>query len=144
MTRDDIFELVACFDRSTAQVMKVTMGDFALELSRGGAAVEPSAALAVSAAPAASAAKPTVSAASSDEAVKAPLVGTFYAAMAPDQPPLVAVGDRVSKGQTVCLLEAMKMMCEVTAPCDCVITEICKANGELAAFGEPLMRDQPC
>ena len=142
MTRDDIFELVACFDRSTAQVMKVTMGDFALELSRGGAAVESSAALAVSAAPAV---KPAVPAASGNgEAIKAPLVGTFYAAMAPDQPPLVAVGDRVTKGQTVCLLEAMKMMSEVTAPCDCVITEICKANGELATFGEPLMRYQPC
>ena len=48
------------------------------------------------------------------------------------------MGDRVSKGQTVCLIEAMKMMSEVPAPCDCVIEEILKANGELVAFGEPL------
>ena len=77
-------------------------------------------------------------------AVTAPLVGTFYAAPAPEQPPFVMPGDRVKKGQTVCLLEAMKTMIEVPAPCDCVIGEVLKANGELAAFGEALMRYKPC
>ena len=77
-------------------------------------------------------------------AVTAPLVGTFYAAPAPDQPPFVSVGDRVKKGQTVCLIEAMKMMSEVPAPCDCVIDEILKADGELVAFGEALLRYKPC
>ena len=76
--------------------------------------------------------------------IKAPLVGTFYAAPAPEQPPFVAPGDRVEKGQTVCLLEAMKTMIEVPAPCACVIDEVLKANGELAAFGEALMRYKPC
>ena len=74
----------------------------------------------------------------------APLVGTFYAAPAPEQPPFVSVGDKVAKGQTVCLLEAMKTMIEVPAPCDCVIAAILKANGDLAAFGEALMRYEPC
>ena len=77
-------------------------------------------------------------------AVTAPLVGTFYAAPAPEQPPFVTPGDQVKKGQTVCLLEAMKTMIEVPAPCDCVIGEMLKANGELAAFGEALMRYTPC
>ena len=76
--------------------------------------------------------------------IKAPLVGTFYAAPAPDQAPFVLPGDRVSKGQTVCLIEAMKMMSEVPAPCDCVIESVCKTNGELVAFGEPLFRYKPC
>ena len=71
-------------------------------------------------------------------------MGTFYAAPAPEQPPFVAPGDRVKKGQTVCLIEAMKTMIEVPAPCDCVIEEVLKANGELAAFGEALMRYRPC
>ena len=53
-------------------------------------------------------------------------------------------GCRVSKGQTVCLIEAMKMMSEVPAPCDCVIESVCKSNGELVAFGEPLFRYRPC
>ena len=78
------------------------------------------------------------------EAITAPLVGTFYAAPAPDQPPFVSVGDRVKKGQTVCLIEAMKMMSEVPAPCDCIIEAVLKENGELAAFGEPLLRYKPC
>ena len=78
------------------------------------------------------------------ETINAPLVGTFYAASSPDSPPFAAVGDRVKKGQTVCLIEAMKMMSEVSAPCDCVIEEVVKANGELAAFGEALMRYRPC
>ncbi len=76
--------------------------------------------------------------------ISAPLVGTFYAAPAPEQPPFVSVGDRVKKGQTVCLLEAMKTMVEVPAPCDGEIRDVLKKNGELAAFGEALMRYEPC
>ena len=71
-------------------------------------------------------------------------MGTFYAAPSPEQPPFVTEGDRVKKGQTVCLIEAMKTMIEVPAPCDCVIETVLKANGELAAFGEALMRYKPC
>lgn len=71
-------------------------------------------------------------------------MGTYYAASAPDAAPFVSAGDRVSKGQTVCLIEAMKMMSEVPAPCDCVIEEVLKASGDLAAFGEPLFRYRPC
>ena len=76
--------------------------------------------------------------------IDAPLVGTFYAAPSPDQAPFVLPGDRVSKGQTVCLIEAMKMMSEVPAPCDCVIETVCKSDGELVSFGEPLFRYKPC
>ena len=72
--------------------------------------------------------------------ITAPLVGTFYAAPAPDKDPYVQPGDAVKKGDTVCLLEAMKMMSEVTAPCDCVIEEIMVADGELCSFGAPLIR----
>ena len=93
---------------------------------------------AAAAAPAASAAAPAP--AEELPAITAPLVGTFYAAPAPDQAPFVLPGDRVSKGQTVCLIEAMKMMSEVPAPCDCVIEEVLKAGGKLVSFEEPLFR----
>ena len=100
------------------------------------AAASPVAAAAdgVSAAPAAPAAEDT------RPAITAPLVGTFYLAPAPDKDPYVQVGDHVKKGDTVCLLEAMKMMSEVTAPCDCVIEEIVASDGELVSFGDPLIR----
>lgn len=65
-------------------------------------------------------------------------------ASAPEQPPFVKVGDRVRKGQPVCLLEAMKMMSEIPAPCDCEITAVLKENGALVSFGEPLFRYKPC
>ena len=72
--------------------------------------------------------------------VKAPLVGTFYAAPAPGEAPFVSVGDTVKKGQTLCVLEAMKMMSEVPAPMDCVILEVLAKDGELVGFDAPLFR----
>lgn len=79
-----------------------------------------------------------------DAAITSPLAGVFYAAPAPDAQPYVRVGDTVSKGQPLCLLEAMKMMNEVPAPCDCVITQVLAEDGALAAYGEPLFRYRPC
>lgn len=142
MTNEEIFDLMDRFERSNLQSMKLSMQDFSMELSRPAPAAAPAAAPAgaPAAAPAVAAASASAAPAPEVPAITAPLVGTYYAASAPDQAPFVAVGDRVSKGQTVCLIEAMKMMSEVPAPCDCVIEEILKANGELVAFGEPLFR----
>ena len=121
--------------------MKLSTQEFTIGMSRGAGAAP-----AVPQAPAAVAVPAAASAPAREEggAIKAPLVGTFYAAPAPDQAPFVAVGDRVKKGQTVCLIEAMKMMSEVPAPCDCLIEEILKADGELVACGEALLRYKPC
>ena len=143
MTNQEIYDLIACFERSSLQSMKLSRQDFSIELSRAAAAAAPVAAAAPAAA--APAAMPAAPAPADDgSTITAPLVGTFYAAPAPDQPPFVSVGDRVKKGQTVCLIEAMKMMSEVPAPCDCVIEAVLKADGELAAFGEALLRIKPC
>ena len=74
------------------------------------------------------------------EYIKAPLVGTFYTAAGPESEPFVKVGDQVKKGQTVCILEAMKMMSEIPAPMDCVIEEVLLENGSLAGYDAPLFR----
>ena len=71
---------------------------------------------------------------------KSPMVGVFYAAPTEDAEPFVKVGDQVKKGQTVCILEAMKMMSEIPAPMDCVIEEILVENGSLAGYDAPLFR----
>lgn len=139
MTNQEIYDLMARFDAGGLQRLKLSQGDFKIELEK--AAPAPAAAPAMVPVPAAPAAAPKAEEA---PAVTAPLVGTFYAAPAPEQPPFVTPGDTVKKGQTVCLIEAMKTMIEVPAPCDCVIEEVLKANGELAAFGEALMRYRPC
>ena len=148
MTNEEIFTLMDRFQRSDLQSLKLSQEGFSIELCRATPAPAPvfAAPAPVFAAPAAPAAPAAAPAPAQEEApaVTAPLVGTFYAAPAPDQAPFVAVGDRVKKGQTVCLIEAMKMMSEVPAPCDCVIEAVLKADGELAAFGEALLRIKPC
>mgnify|MGYP001111585925 CR=1 FL=1 len=74
------------------------------------------------------------------EVVSAPLVGVFYAAPAPEEPPYVTAGAQVKKGDTLCLIEAMKMMSEVPAPADCVVEEVLAQDGEAVGVGAPLFR----
>ena len=146
MELSDVLALLDRFDASSAASMKLRLGDLRLELSKyaAPAAVVPAAAPAAAAAPVAVAAP--APAAEAPEAqtvgttVKAPLVGTFYAAPAPGEAPFVSVGDTVKKGQTLCVLEAMKMMSEVPAPCDCVILEILAKDGDLVGFDAPLFQ----
>ena len=70
--------------------------------------------------------------------VKAPMVGTFYRSASPGAKPFVDVGDTVKKGQTVCIIEAMKLMNEIEADADGVIKECLIENGQPVEFGEPL------
>ena len=74
------------------------------------------------------------------EVVSAPLVGVFYAAPAPEEPPYVPAGAQVKKGDTLCLIEAMKMMSEVPAPADCVVEEVLAQDGGAVGMGAPLFR----
>lgn len=78
------------------------------------------------------------------EPVKAPLVGTFYAAPSPDADPFVQEGQKVSKGETLCILEAMKMMNELTAPYDLVVRRILGVNGEMAEYNQVLFEVEKC
>lgn len=72
--------------------------------------------------------------------INSPMVGVFYAAPAEDADPYVQVGDRVKKGQTLCIVEAMKLMNEIVAETDGQIVEICAQNGQVVDFGCPLFR----
>lgn len=139
MTNQEIFELMARFDASAATTFKLSTKDFSLELGKGAVASAPAPAP-TAAAPAAASTAPAVSAEPAGLYITAPLVGTFYAASSPDAAPFVQPGDHVKKGQTVCLMEAMKMMNEVQAPCDCVIEAVLPQDGALVSFGEPLIR----
>lgn len=75
--------------------------------------------------------------------VVSPMVGTFYRAPAPDAPPYVEVGDRVSKGQTLCILEAMKLMNELESEVAGVVREIVVDNSEPVEYGQVLFRIDP-
>ncbi len=152
MELEQITALLAAFDQSTAVRLRWKSGDEQLTLEKAeafpapvvpaapAAALAPAAPVAAPAPAPAAAAETSAAAAPEGEAITAPLVGTFYAASAPDKAPFVAAGDTVKAGQTVCLLEAMKMISEVPAPFDCVIEEVVAENGQLAAFGDVLFR----
>ncbi|MCM1327926.1 MAG: acetyl-CoA carboxylase biotin carboxyl carrier protein [Ruminococcus sp.] len=71
--------------------------------------------------------------------VKAPLVGTFYAASAPDKPPFVTVGKRVKKGDVLMIIESMKLMNEVQSDFDGVVEEILVNNGQAVEYDQPIM-----
>ena len=139
MTNQEIYELMARFDQSGLTTLKVTRKDFSLELGKN---------VTVAAAPMASVVG--VSTIPTPEAmadlveegtfVTAPLVGTFYAASAPGEEPYVKPGQKVQKGDVLCLVEAMKTMNEIKAPCDCVVEEVLAQDGDLVSFGQNLIR----
>ena len=75
--------------------------------------------------------------------IKSPMVGTFYRSPAPEAPSYVEPGSRVAKGQTLCILEAMKLMNELESDVAGVVREICVENGEPVEYGQVLFRIEP-
>ncbi|MDB9313482.1 acetyl-CoA carboxylase biotin carboxyl carrier protein [Spirulina sp. CS-785/01] len=75
--------------------------------------------------------------------ITSPMVGTFYRSPAPDESPFVDIGDQVKSGQTVCIIEAMKLMNEIEAEVSGQILEILVENGEPVEYGQALMRVNP-
>ncbi|MDD6395813.1 MAG: acetyl-CoA carboxylase biotin carboxyl carrier protein [Acutalibacteraceae bacterium] len=155
MELKDIIELIDKFDNSGVVALDLELGEVKLSLKKadgikqpkGGfvqpAAIAPAPVMPqLAPAPAAEASEVKADKPQQDNAeyIKSPLVGTFYAASAPDAKPFVTVGQKINKGGVVCLVEAMKMMNDVTAPFDCVIEEVVAQNGEPIGFDEPMFR----
>ena len=149
MKLDEIKELARIFGKSKLDKMKIKMKDFELEMEKGGETPAP-ATVAVSApapAPVATPAPATPAPATEEVATEAPakgdiisspMVGTYYASPSPDSPPFIKVGDKVKKGQPLCILEAMKIMNELDAEFDCKIVDILVADGEAVEYDKPL------
>lgn len=141
-------------DRGLTRVRVEEPDGTAVELERASAAQPvavpmpmPSAMAAPVAAPAAmpaapepAAQAPAVASEPKGTEVTAPMVGVFYAAPAPGDEPFVRVGSKVKAGETLCIIEAMKVLNEVTAEADGEVLEICVADGDLVEFGSCLMR----
>ena len=72
--------------------------------------------------------------------IKSPMVGTFYASSSPDKEPFVKVGDKVHKGQVLCIVEAMKLMNEIESEFDGEIVEVCVNNEDIVEYGTPLFK----
>jgi acetyl-CoA carboxylase biotin carboxyl carrier protein len=76
-------------------------------------------------------------------AINSPMVGTFYRSPAPDEPPFASIGDRIRAGQTVCIIEAMKLMNEIEADSAGQVMQVLVENGQPIEFGQPLMYINP-
>ena len=92
---------------------------------------------------AASSAPATPTVASEEHLIKSPIVGTFYAAASPEAQPFVRLGDFVEAGQTVCIIEAMKLMNEIEADISGEVTRVLVENGQPVEYGEPLFALRP-
>jgi acetyl-CoA carboxylase biotin carboxyl carrier protein len=85
-------------------------------------------------------ARPVAAESPGEHIVKSPIVGTFYRSSSPGTRPFVEVGDRVRKGQVLCIVEAMKLMNEIESDGDGDVIEVLVANGQPVEFGEPLFK----
>ena len=130
----EIQELMKCFDASGLTALELSGEGTSLRMEKAAGAPAPAAPAGLAARPA-----PIPAPAKTAVEVKAPMVGVAYAAPGPEAEPYVRVGQRVEKGQTLCLMEAMKMMNEVPAPCAGTVTAIRFQNGQLAEFGAVLV-----
>lgn len=133
----EIQELMRCFDASGLTALELSGEGTSLRMEKGGAA-RPAAPL-PQAATAETAPALVPPAARATVEITAPMVGVAYAAPSPDAQPYIQLGQRVEKGQTLCLMEAMKMMNEIPAPCAGTVAAIRFQNGQLAEFGAVLV-----
>ncbi len=141
-----IHELLGIMNENDLDALKVKMGDQTYELVRRepGTVVLGSAPASTSPASGpASAGATSPTAPANVKRITAPLVGVFYRASAPGAEYFVNVGDRVQEGQTVCILEAMKLMNEITSDYAGIITRIVPENGELVSLGEEMFWIEP-
>jgi len=138
-------KLIELLDESGIAEIEITEGEDSVRISRYAqnvAAPAPMALAPVAAAVAAAPATAPVVAAEPEEdgfEVNAPMVGTFYAASSPGAAPYVQVGDRINEGDTLCIIEAMKMMNQIEADVSGIVKSIRLQNGEPVEFGQTMI-----
>ncbi len=141
-----IKKLIELVEESGINELEIAEGEESVRISRGASVVHtaPSVApapISVAAAPVAAAAATAVSEAApvvSGHVIRSPMVGTFYSSSSPDAPAFVEVGQHVNAGDTLCIVEAMKMMNQIEADKSGVIKEILAQNEDAIEFDQPL------
>ena len=142
MNIDEIKELVAIFEDSSLNKIELSKDGFSIALERGlggGVVTLPTASFATQMEQATQATAEVPKTVACDS-IKSPMVGTFYRCASPDSPPYVKVGDTVRKGQTVAIIEAMKIMNEIEADFDCKIIDVVPEDGHPVEYGSPLFK----
>lgn len=137
MKMDELRAMADILAQADLTVLEYREGDLSIRMERGSACPAPPG---VPAAPAAEDAAEAQNDFNNLFELKAPMVGVFYAAPSPDAEPYVKVGDHVEKGQVVCILEAMKLMNDITAPVSGRVVDICAQNGIVMEYGQTIMK----
>ena len=137
MDLEKIEKLVSIIEKSSMLEFSIQEGDTRIKMSRRGMAGVPGEA----AAPAAvSVSLQETEEAEDEDYITSPIVGTFYSAPSPEAKAFVKVGDVVKAGQTVCILEAMKLMNEIESEFDCEIEAVLVSNEQKVEYGQPLFK----
>jgi acetyl-CoA carboxylase biotin carboxyl carrier protein len=140
----DVREILRVIDASGAREIKVQTRGFALHVVREASASGTALSSGSSAIPASVSEPPAVAdAGESRLAIDSPMLGTFYRAESPGEPPFVELGSSVEPDTIVCIIEVMKMMNSVPAGVTGTIVEICHENAKLVEYGAPLFRVEP-
>ena len=135
---DAVKEFIGIMKDSGLSYMYVKNDKFEIELGQKNPPPAPPVMSAMP--PMAMAAAPAAApAADTGKSIKSPIVGTFYSAPSPTKPPFVKVGDKVSEGDTVCIVESMKVMNEIQADISGTVKSIAVKDGEAVEFGQPLI-----
>jgi acetyl-CoA carboxylase biotin carboxyl carrier protein len=144
----DIKELIRVFDKSELNKLKVKEGEFEISMQRGfeggvttvttSAPVAQVASFTAPVVAAAPVAVEAVAVAKKGDVINSPMVGTYYSSPSPESPSFVEIGATIKKGQTLCILEAMKIMNEVEAEFDCKILEILVKDGSPVEYDMPI------
>ncbi|HIS02681.1 MAG TPA: acetyl-CoA carboxylase biotin carboxyl carrier protein [Candidatus Pullichristensenella avicola] len=145
MNIKQIRELAQIAQENGLSAIEITEGDSHVRLERAAmsAAVPVAPAAPTPVAPAVSAPAPAAETNvdfNRTREIKSPMVGVFYAAPSPDAKPFVAVGSKVKKGDVVCIVEAMKLMNEISAEFDGEVVDVCVHNGDVVEFGQTLFK----
>ena len=143
MDLEKIEGLVKIIENSSLTEFTLKEGDLKITMSKLDNPPVVAAGMPVAAAPAPAVQTETAAPAEEEEEklfITSPIVGTFYSAPAPDAPAFVKVGDQVKNGQTVCILEAMKLMNEIQSDFDCEIEAVLVSNEQKVEYGQPLFR----
>ncbi len=138
MELDKIFSLMDKAEKSSFNKIEIQIGDTKLSLDRSAAAAPPVEAATESAHSVKEKAKKEIF--KKEDVVAAPISGVFYMAKAPGEPPFVTAGDSVKKGETICIIEAMKTMNEIVAPKSGVIESILLSDGDSVTANQPLFK----
>ena len=135
-SKNDVKEFIEMLEGSSLSVLEIKNGDGSAIRLEKAISTAPAVVMQANAPASVNESAPVAE----GKTINSPIVGVFYAAPSPDSNPYVSVGQKISKGDTICIVEAMKCMNEIQSELDGEVTEVLVKDGDLVEYGQPLFR----